>query len=162
MEYVLFQPNPGTTDPKTNLHYDNMLFAQIDAVYAAMEALGHPDIVVRLSETGWPSQGDPNEAGATPENARLYNGNLLQRIEQGQGTPRKPDVPLDVYVFALFNENLKPGPASERNYGLYYPDGMPVYDLGFQGYLPELVSAATCRRVRQSSYFNLLIEVRYD
>ncbi|KAK4780493.1 hypothetical protein SAY87_016599 [Trapa incisa] len=142
LDYVLFQPNPGMTDPNTNLHYDNMLFAQIDAVYSAMEALGHSDIIVRISETGWPSQGDPSEAGATPENAKLYNGNLLQRIEQKQGTPVRPDVPLDVYVFALFNENMKPGPASERNYGLYYPDGRPVYDLGLQGYIPELVSAA--------------------
>ncbi|XP_031400470.1 glucan endo-1,3-beta-glucosidase 14-like [Punica granatum] len=147
LDYVLFQPNPGMTDPKTNLHYDNMLFAQIDAIYSAIQALGHSDIVVRISETGWPSRGDPNEAGATPENARLYNGNLLQRIEQRQGTPAKPNVPINGYVFALFNENLKPGPVSERNYGLYYPDGTPVYDLGFQGYLPELVSAASCERV---------------
>lgn len=148
------------TDPKTNFHYDNMLFAQIDAIYSAMEALGHSDITVRISETGWPSQGDPDEAGANPENARLYNGNLLQRIEQKQGTPGRPDVPLDVFVFALFNENQKPGPTSERNYGLYYPDGRPVYDLGFQGYLPELVSAASTKRVRQSLKFNLLNQIR--
>ncbi|KAF2321620.1 hypothetical protein GH714_000662 [Hevea brasiliensis] len=118
LDYVLFQPNQGLTDPNTNLNYDNMLYAQIDAVYSAIKAMGHTDIEVRISETGWPSKGDTDEEGATPENARLYNGNLLQRIQEKQGTPAKPSVPIDVYVFALFNEDLKPGPTSERNYGL--------------------------------------------
>ncbi|XP_027342442.1 glucan endo-1,3-beta-glucosidase 14-like [Abrus precatorius] len=139
LNYVLFQPNLGSTDPNTNLHYDNMLYAQIDAVYAAMKALGHTDIEVRISETGWPSKGDPDEVGATPENAEIYNSNLLKRIEQKQGTPANPSVPIDIFVFALFNEDLKPGPISERNYGLYYPDGTPVYNIGLQGYLPEMV-----------------------
>ncbi|KAI4334231.1 hypothetical protein L6164_018947 [Bauhinia variegata] len=138
LNYVLFQPNSGMNDPNTNLHYDNMLYAQIDAVYAAIKQLGRTDIEVRISETGWPSKGDPDEIGASPENAELYNGNLLKRIEQKQGTPAKPSVPIDIYVFALFNENLKPGPDSERNYGLYYPDGSPVYNVGLQGYLPDL------------------------
>ncbi|KAI6669817.1 hypothetical protein NL676_004702 [Syzygium grande] len=145
LNYVLFQPNEGLTDPLTNLHYDNMLYAQIDAVYSAIKAMGHTDIDVRISETGWPSKGDADEAGATLENAQIYNGNLLQRIEQKQGTPAKPSVPIDIYVFALFNENMKPGPTSERNYGLYYPDGTPVYNVGLQGYLPELYSAAGTR-----------------
>ncbi|TKY48649.1 Glucan endo-1,3-beta-glucosidase 14 [Spatholobus suberectus] len=139
LNYVLFQPNPGSTDPNTNLHYDNMLYAQIDAVYAAIKALGHTDIEVRISETGWPSKGDPDEVGATPQNAEIYNSNLLKRIEQKQGTPANPSVPIDIFVFALFNEDLKPGPVSERNYGLYYPDGTPVYNIGLEGYLPEMV-----------------------
>lgn len=139
LNYVLFQPNPGSIDPNTNLHYDNMLYAQIDAVYAAMKALGHTDVEVRISETGWPSKGDPDEVGATPQNAEIYNSNLLKRIEQKQGTPANPNVPIDIFVFALFNEDLKPGPVSERNYGLYYPDGSPVYNIGLQGYLPEMI-----------------------
>ncbi|KAK7342000.1 hypothetical protein VNO80_24941 [Phaseolus coccineus] len=142
LNYVLFQPNQGTVDPNTNLHYDNMLYAQIDAVYAAIKQMGHDDIQVRISETGWPSNGDPEEVGATPQNAALYNGNLLKRIEQKQGTPAKPLVPIDIYVFALFNEDLKPGPASERNYGLYYPNGNPVYNIELKGYLPQMPMAA--------------------
>ncbi|KAL5207822.1 hypothetical protein ABZP36_032257 [Zizania latifolia] len=142
LEYVLFQPNAGVTDPHTRLTYDNMLYAQVDAVYAAIQALGHTDIDVKISETGWPSLGDPHEAGATPENAGTYIRNLLRRIEMKQGTPLRPQVPIDVYVFALFNENLKPGPASERNYGLFYPDGTPVYNVGLRGYLPPMASHA--------------------
>jgi len=127
LPYVLFEPNPGVRDPNTNLSYDNMLYAQIDAVYAAMKAMGHTDVGVRISETGWPSKGDDDETGATVQNAAAYNGNLMQRIAMNQGTPLKPNVPIDVYVFALFNEDMKPGPASERNYGLFYPNGSPVY-----------------------------------
>ncbi|XWS71465.1 hypothetical protein CRYUN_Cryun03dG0140100 [Craigia yunnanensis] len=153
------QPNQGTVDSITNLKYDNMLYAQVDAVYSAIKAMGHTDIEVRVSETGWPSGGDENEVGATPENAKLYNGNLLKRIEEKQSTPAKPNVPIDIYVFALFNENLKTGPASERNYGLYYPDGTPVYNIGVQGYLPELVnsSASTKNALSVSSLMILVI-----
>ncbi|XP_022752559.1 glucan endo-1,3-beta-glucosidase 14-like isoform X1 [Durio zibethinus] len=159
LDYVLFQPNQGTVDPITNLIYDNMLYAQVDAVYSAIKAMGHTDIEVRVSETGWPSKGDENEVGATPENAGLYNENLLKRIEEKQGTPGKPNVPIDIYVFALFNENLKPGPASERNYGLYYPDGTPVYNIGVQGYLPELVysSPGTKNALSVSSALLILV-----
>ncbi|KAF0891897.1 hypothetical protein E2562_011290 [Oryza meyeriana var. granulata] len=147
LEYVLFQPNAGVTDPNTKLNYDNMLYAQIDSVYAAMQALGHTDVDVKISETGWPSRGDPDEAGATPEYAGIYIGNLLERIEMKQGTPLRPSSPIDVYVFALFNENLKPGPASERNYGLFYPDGTPVYDVGLRGYLPPMDESKSSRKV---------------
>ncbi|TVU19611.1 hypothetical protein EJB05_35770 [Eragrostis curvula] len=133
LPYVLFEPNHGVRDPGNNLTYDNMLYAQIDAVYAAMAAAGHADIPVRISETGWPSKGDDEEVGATVQNAAAYNGNLMKRIAMGQGTPLKPDVPVDVFVFALFNEDMKPGPASERNYGLFYPNGTPVYNLGIDG-----------------------------
>ncbi|XP_073313235.1 glucan endo-1,3-beta-glucosidase 14-like [Primulina huaijiensis] len=147
LSYALFQPNSGMIDPLTNLHYDNMLYAQIDSVYSAIKALGHTDIQVKVSETGWPSKGDQNEVGATPENARLYNGNLLRRIEQSQGTPGKPSVPVDIYFFALFNEDLKTGPLSERNYGLYYPDGTPVYNIGLQGFRPRMDYSSSERNV---------------
>lgn len=155
LEYVLFEPNAGTVDPVTNLRYDNMLYAQIDAVYSALKAMGHTDIQVKISETGWPSKGDPNEAGATVQNAELYNGNLLQRIQQGESTPAHPSEPIDIYVFALFNENLKLGPASERNYGLYYPDGTPVYNIGVTGFLPRMEYSAS--RKNALSIFTLFL-----
>ncbi|GJW17013.1 RNA-directed DNA polymerase, eukaryota [Tanacetum coccineum] len=76
--------------PNTNLKYDNMLYAQIDVVCAGIKALGHTDVHVRISETGWPSKGDVDEPNATVENAGIYNRNLLQRMQQGQGTPAHP------------------------------------------------------------------------
>ncbi|KAJ4972267.1 hypothetical protein NE237_005366 [Protea cynaroides] len=156
LAYALFESNPGVTDPNTNLNYDNMLYAQIDAVYSAIKAMGYTDIEVKISETGWPSMGDPNETGATPENAALYNGNLLQRIENQQGTPMKPSTPIDVYVFALFNEDLKPGATSERNYGLYYPNCTPVYDIGLQDYLTER-TLSSASNIKAISFSTLLI-----
>ncbi|PWA73492.1 glycosyl hydrolase superfamily protein [Artemisia annua] len=36
IDYALFNPNSGMIDPHTNMHYDNMLYAQVDAVIFAM------------------------------------------------------------------------------------------------------------------------------
>ncbi|XP_063939371.1 glucan endo-1,3-beta-glucosidase 14 [Daucus carota subsp. sativus] len=139
LNYVLFNPNDGMVDPHTKLKYDNMLYAQVDSVVYAMARLGFGGIEVKVSETGWPSQGDPNEVGATATNAAIYNRNLLRRQMKNEGTPLKPKLKLDVYLFALFNEDMKPGPASERNYGLYEPDLTMAYNVG----LSSATSTAT-------------------
>ncbi|KAK9088323.1 hypothetical protein Scep_027405 [Stephania cephalantha] len=130
LNYVLFNPNPGMDDPFTKLHYDNMMYAQVDAVIFAIARMGFNGIEVRVSETGWPSKGDVNEIGATIENAAVYNNNLLKRQLRNEGTPLRPNQRLEVYLFALFNEDMKPGPTSERNYGLYQPDLTMTYNVG--------------------------------
>ncbi|PKA65774.1 Glucan endo-1,3-beta-glucosidase 11 [Apostasia shenzhenica] len=131
LDYAVFRQNAGVVDPATGLRYSNMLHAQVDAVLTAIAAAGGGKTVdVRVSETGWPSAGDDDEVGASPQNARTYNGNLMKMVAEGKGTPMRPGSPLQVYVFALFNENMKPGPASERHYGLFKPDGTPAYDIG--------------------------------
>jgi exo-beta-1,3-glucanase (GH17 family) len=135
LDYVLFQPNAGVIDPNNNIRYNNMLYAQVDAVYSALSALGYANLEVTVSETGWPSMGDASEAGATLQNAQTYNGNLLQLLAQNQGTPLRPKLVLQAYLFALFNEDMKPGPTSERNFGLFKPDGTAVYNLGLTGTL---------------------------
>lgn len=130
LDFVLFQGS-GIVDSGSGLHYDNMFHAQVDAVQSAIDKLGYKNVCLQISETGWPSKGDPDEAGASLENARTYNGNLLKLIAQKKGTPMRPNLNLNIYLFALFNENHKPGPTSERNFGLFKPDGTPVYHLGF-------------------------------
>jgi exo-beta-1,3-glucanase (GH17 family) len=131
LDYALSNPcHVGAVDPYTRLQYTSMLYAQVDAVTFAAARLGCGNVPVDVSEPGWPSKGDPDEAGATVENARAYNRNLLLRQGSGEGTPLRPKLRLEVYLFALFNENMKPGPASERNYGLYQPDGTMVYNVG--------------------------------
>lgn len=83
-----------------------------------------------VSETGWPYNGDSNEAGATVENARAYNGNLIAHLRSMAGTPLMPGKSVDTFIFALYDEDLKPGPTSERSFGLYKPDLSMVYDVG--------------------------------
>ncbi|CAN8248298.1 unnamed protein product [Cochlearia groenlandica] len=129
LEYALFKENAGNVDSGNGLKYENLLDAQIDAVFAAMAALGFNDVKLVVTETGWPSAGD--EIGAGSANAAAYNGGLVKRVLTGNGTPLKPKEPLDVYLFALFNENQKTGPTSERNYGLFYPNENKVYDVPF-------------------------------
>lgn len=129
LEYALFKTNPGTVDSGNGLRYTSLFEAQLDALFAAMNALGYNDVKVVVTETGWPSKGDENETGASQANAAAYNGNLVRRVLTGGGTPLRPQDPLNVFMFALFNENQKPGPTSERNYGLFYPDEEKVYDI---------------------------------
>ncbi|XP_011047200.1 PREDICTED: glucan endo-1,3-beta-glucosidase 12 [Populus euphratica] len=131
LDYALFRENPGVVDSGNGLKYFNLFDAQIDAVFAALSALKYDDVKMVVTETGWPSKGDENEVGASVENAATYNGNLVRRILTGGGTPLKPHADLTVYLFALFNENEKDGPTSERNYGLFYPDQQKVYDIPF-------------------------------
>ncbi|WCJ30042.1 Glucan endo-1 3-beta-glucosidase 3 [Euphorbia peplus] len=133
INYALFQKTQGIYDPKTDLHYDNMLDAQIDAAYSALEDAGFNKMEVIVTETGWASNGDENEAAATFENARTYNYNLRKRLAKKKGTPLRPKSVLKVYIFAIFNEDLKPGPTSERNFGLFKADGTISYDIGFNG-----------------------------
>ncbi|KAJ8753149.1 hypothetical protein K2173_017716 [Erythroxylum novogranatense] len=133
INYALFQKTQGIYDEKTDLHYDNMLDAQIDAAYAALQNAGYEKMEVIVTETGWASRGDDNEAAATSENARTYNYNLRKRLAKKKGTPLRPKYVVKAYIFAVFNENLKPGPTSERNYGLFKADGSISYDIGFRG-----------------------------
>ncbi|KAG8386089.1 hypothetical protein BUALT_Bualt03G0112700 [Buddleja alternifolia] len=129
LDYALLRNNDGNKDTNNGLVYKSLFEAQIDAVFAAMNALGFNDVKLVVTETGWPSKGDENEVGASDGNAAAYNGNLVRRVLTGGGTPLRPDQPLNVYLFALFNEDQKPGPTSERNYGLFYPNQQKVYDI---------------------------------
>ncbi|KAJ6711121.1 GLUCAN ENDO-13-BETA-GLUCOSIDASE BG1-RELATED-RELATED [Salix koriyanagi] len=46
------------------------------------------------------------------------------------GTPLIPGKAVDTYLFALYDEDLKPGPGSERSFGLFKPDLTVAYDVG--------------------------------
>lgn len=126
LQYALFQPTAGVDD--NGLHYSNLFDAQVDTLIAAMEAMGHSDIAVVVPESGWPHQGD---ASATVENAQTYNGNLAAHVPQG--TPKRPNVMVSTYIFALFDENLKPSePAYEQHFGVFDPSSqVKFYDITF-------------------------------
>jgi len=130
LAYALFEPNEGSYDANTGLKYSNMFDAQLDAVYSAMKYLGYTDIDIVVAETGWPSVGDPSEAGVSLQNAIAYNGNLIKHVTSMAGTPMMPNRSVEIYIFGLFNEDLKPGPTSERNFGLFKADMTMAYDVG--------------------------------
>lgn len=130
LAFCLFQPNSGRFDAGTNIKYTSMFDAQVDAVRSALNALGFKEVEIVIAETGWPYKGDSNEVGPSIENAKAYNGNLISHLRSMVGTPLMPGISVDTYLFALYDENLKPGPTSERSFGLFKPDLTMTYDAG--------------------------------
>lgn len=130
LDYALFRPNKGVLDENSKFVYTNMLDGQIDATFSAMKQLGFDDVKIVIAETGWPSSGDQGQLGVDAESAAEYNRNLMRHVNSGDGTPLLPNRTFETYIFALFNENQKPGPAFERSFGLFQPDLRPVYDIG--------------------------------
>ncbi|PAN14294.1 hypothetical protein PAHAL_2G398200 [Panicum hallii] len=164
LDYALGNSKAGVRDPVTGLVYHSLLDAQLDATYFAMEKLGssasprqgnslglggRPRARAYVSESGWPSGGRRRpgrrleEAGdgagapaATIANAKAYNNYLINRVLSGDtGTPYRPDADMDVYIFALFNENQKGCGADdiEQHFGLFYPNQTKVYEFDFRG-----------------------------
>ncbi|GAB4826178.1 hypothetical protein Ancab_040354 [Ancistrocladus abbreviatus] len=130
LDFALFRPTNGVLDENTGLNYTNMLDAQLDAVFSAMKLLGYSDVDIVIAETGWPSAGDQGQLGVDPDSAAAYNAHLMQHVMSGIGTPLMPNRTFETYIFALFNEDMKPGPTCERHFGLFEPDFTPVYDIG--------------------------------
>ncbi|BFG17816.1 hypothetical protein CerSpe_040900 [Prunus speciosa] len=130
LAFCLFQPNGGRFDSKTNIKYMNMFDAQVDAIRSALDSMGAKNVEIVVAETGWPYKGDSNEVGPSVENAKAYNGNLIAHLRSMAGTPLMPGKSVDTYLFALYDENLKPGPGSERAFGLFKPDLTMTYDVG--------------------------------
>ncbi|KAM1457233.1 hypothetical protein ACFX2I_034426 [Malus domestica] len=142
---VLVQSDPPSVDPRDSTH-SNLLqlddvirpnsfinfsrYHKVDVVRSALNAVGFKDIDILIAETGWPYHGDDNEIGPSVENARAYNGNLIAHLRSMVGTPLMPGQSVETYIFALYDEDLKPGPASERYFGLFKPDLTATYDVG--------------------------------
>jgi len=127
LKYALFTGNELVDDP-AGYKYKNLFDAMVDSVYYALEKARCSDVDVVVSESGWPSAGGIE---ATRQNACTYNQNLINHVVNG--TPKRPGRHLETYVFAMFNENLKDnhdGQAEiERNFGLFYPNKSPVYQI---------------------------------
>lgn len=126
-------PSREMVDPNTLLHYTNLLDVMIDAAYFSMKNLNFTDIVVLVTETGWPSKGDSKEPYATIDNADTYNSNLIKHVLDRGGTPFHPELTSNVYMYELFNEDLRSPPVSEANWGLFHANGTPVYLLHISG-----------------------------
>ncbi|KAJ4773128.1 hypothetical protein LUZ62_057385 [Rhynchospora pubera] len=137
LDYALFQACPSIylTDPVTNLVYINLLDQMLDSVIAAMKRLGFNDAKLAVAETGWPNWGNLDQVGANVYNAAVCNRNLARWMAGKSGTPARPGADTLVFVFALYNENMKPGPGTNRHWGMYYPNSntKPVYQADLSG-----------------------------
>lgn len=120
LDNALFRPvtpSKEMVDPNTLLHYTNVLDAMIDSAYFSMKNLNVTDVVVLVTETGWPSKGDSKEPYATKDNADTYNSNLIKHVFDHSGTPLNPETTSSVFIYELFNEDLRSPPVSEANWG---------------------------------------------
>ncbi|XVF02884.1 hypothetical protein REPUB_Repub04eG0213400 [Reevesia pubescens] len=136
LDYALFRPlppNKEAVDANTLLHYTNVFDAVVDAAYFAMSYLNITNIPVVVTESGWPAEGDSSEPDATVENANTYNSNLIKHVLNNTGTPKHPGIAVSTYIYELYNEDLRPGSVSEKNWGLFDASGIPVYILHLTG-----------------------------
>ncbi|KAJ9168123.1 hypothetical protein P3X46_019685 [Hevea brasiliensis] len=119
----------GTAAPVVDgsIPYTNVFEANFDTLISALEKNGFSTMPVIIGEVGWPTDGDPS---ANAQYAQRFNQGLLDRIFQGQGTPRRKTPP-DVYLFSLIDEDDKstlPG-NFEKHWGIFYFDGAIKYQL---------------------------------
>ncbi|KAJ4970898.1 hypothetical protein NE237_003997 [Protea cynaroides] len=105
-----------------NLEYQNLFDSMVDTLYSALGMV----VEIVVSETGWPSAGG---IGATTENAKIYNSNLIQHVNGG--TPKRPGKTIETYVFSMFDENQKNNTESEQHWGLFLPNKQSKYPISF-------------------------------
>ncbi|KAI3738977.1 hypothetical protein L2E82_29295 [Cichorium intybus] len=85
LQYALFRSGPLV--PDGGLMYSNLFDAMLDTHYAAQARLGGSKLEIVVSESGWPSQGDPMSPSrgdliATLDNAGTYYKNLIEHVKQ--------------------------------------------------------------------------------
>ncbi|TVU34701.1 hypothetical protein EJB05_16548 [Eragrostis curvula] len=124
INYALFQ-SPGTVVQDGGNAYQNLFDALVDTFVSALENAGAGNVMVVVSESGWPSDGGDS---ASTGNAQTYNQNLIKHV--GQGTPKRPGG-MEAYIFAMFNEDRKDGAETEKHFGLFNPDKSPAYPISF-------------------------------
>ncbi|GAA0152492.1 glucosidase [Lithospermum erythrorhizon] len=136
-DYALFQPLSAVkeiVDPNTLFHYRSMFDAMVDAAYNSIASLNFSGIPIVVTETGWPWYGGAKEPDATIENAETFNNNLVRRVLNNSGPPSQLNFPINTYIYELFNEDKRPGPVSERNWGIFNTNGTAVYPLSLSAF----------------------------
>ncbi|XP_009406890.2 glucan endo-1,3-beta-glucosidase, acidic isoform-like [Musa acuminata AAA Group] len=120
LNYVLFRVNRALFQDDGKA-YTNLFDATVDALVAALQKLGFPNIPVMVTGTGWPTAGN---TAATPEKAAAD--------KQGIGTPMRPNDAVEVLLlFNLFDQNRKTVKEYEKHFGIFNCDGTPMFNIRF-------------------------------
>ncbi|CAM8901238.1 unnamed protein product [Rhodiola kirilowii] len=127
IDYAFFD---GFSSPVVDggLTYENAFDANYDTLVSAMNKNGFGNVPIIVGEVGWPTDGDKN---ANPTLARRFIQGFMTRVIAGKGTPLRPTVPVDAYLFSLIDEDEKsvqPG-NFERHWGVFNFDGSLKYQL---------------------------------
>eukprot|EP00249_Psilotum_nudum_P013475 c24352_g1_i1 orf=252-1745(+) len=131
MDYAFFDGTATPIQDGSNT-YRNVFDASYDTLVAALEKLGYPNMQIIVGEIGWPTDGDVN---ANIQYAEKFNQGLLNHALSNVGTPLRPNMPIDFYLFSLIDEDQKsiaPG-NFERHWGVFRYDGQAKYPLSFTG-----------------------------
>ncbi|CAM0885292.1 unnamed protein product [Alopecurus aequalis] len=129
LDYALFTSPIFVVNDTNGNQYQNLFDAMVDTFYSALESVGAGTVPIVVSESGWPSAGGDGIT-ETAGNAQTYNQNLINHVRTGKGTPKRPGA-IEAYIFAMFNENNKNGPETEKHFGLFNPDKSPAYKINF-------------------------------
>lgn len=124
----------GTSHPVTDggFTYTNAVDASFDMAVAALASIGFSSVQVWVGEIGWPTDGAIH---ANVSNAQRFNQGLIKHITSKQGTPLRPGMMIEAYLFGLLDENQKsllPG-NFERHWGVFTFDGQAKYPLDLTG-----------------------------
>ncbi|KAG7011052.1 Glucan endo-1,3-beta-glucosidase 8, partial [Cucurbita argyrosperma subsp. argyrosperma] len=112
--------------------YTNVFDANYDTLVWSLKKIGEGDLKIVVGEVGWPT--DANKYANLELAKRFYDG-LFKNLASKKGTPMRPDEKLEIYLFSLFDEDMKsvlPG-FFERHWGIFRYDGKPKFPMDLAG-----------------------------
>lgn len=127
VDYAFFDGN-GSPITDGGATYTNMFDANFDTLVWALQKNGYGNLEIIVGEIGWPTDGDRN---ANPTYAQRFNQGFMKHTYGQRGTPMRPGMQVDAYLFSLIDEDVKsvdPG-NFERHWGIFTYDGQPKYQL---------------------------------
>lgn len=110
---------------------------QLDATRKALSNMGHGEIEIIVSETGWPHIINEADDYTDKQNAASYVGNLVNHLKKNEGTPLVKGKSIDTYIHELFDpvvEELGPGYYA---YGLFSSSLSNNYNSDFLKETPD-------------------------
>ncbi|KAF9598550.1 hypothetical protein IFM89_028082 [Coptis chinensis] len=133
--YAVFEQGPFNfrDDLLSGVRYRNLFDMMVDSVITSMALLGHEDVPLVVTETGWPSFDESKEVDANPVYAEMYVKGLVKHLRSGLGTPLKRDGIVGTYIFELFDEDPKEVSDSKllMQWGIMYTNTTLKFHINF-------------------------------